>query len=132
MINTIILMGRLTKDIELNVGGSSTEYAKFSVAIERRYVKQGEERQTDFINCTAFGKTAAFINQYFHKGNMIGIVGSLQSNKYIDKDGNNRTSFDVMVSEASFCGGKNTTETEQTQAAPNGFADAVNDSDVPF
>lgn len=99
-MNKILIQGRLTRDIEIESGKNGTEYAHFSVAVDRRG-KKGEDKQTDFFNCAAFGQTAAFIKQYFHKGDGILIEGSMQSSQY-DKDGEKRQSWSLIVSNVEF------------------------------
>ena len=90
MLNTIAIMGRLTHTPELRITTSGKEVCSFDIACERSYSANGQ-RETDFIPCVAWGKTAQFISQYFDKGSMIAVNGSLQTRKYQDKQGNNRT-----------------------------------------
>ena len=90
MFNIVILTGRLTSDVELKTTPNGVSVCSFSIAVERRY-RQGEERQADFINIVAWRSSAEFICKYFKKGSMIGIEGSIQTRKYQDRDGNNRT-----------------------------------------
>lgn len=99
-MNKVLIQGRLTRDIEIESGKSGTEYTHFSVAVDRRG-KKGEDKQTDFFNCAAFGQTAAFIKQYFHKGDGILIEGSMQSSQY-DKDGEKRQSWSLIVNNVEF------------------------------
>lgn len=106
MINCAVIMGRLTADPELKTTNSGTSVISFTVAVDRNYVKQGEERQADFINCVAWRGTADFIVKYFHKGDMIALQGSIQTRNYEDKNGNKRTATEIIVDMASFCGGK--------------------------
>lgn len=107
MINTVVLMGRLTFDPELRTTPSGVSVVRFQVAVDRNYQKAGEERKADFIDVTAWRQTADFISRYFHKGSMIAIEGSLQTDNYTDKDGNKRKSFQVVANNVSFCGSKN-------------------------
>jgi single-strand DNA-binding protein len=106
MINRIILMGRLTADPEYRQTPNGIAVATFSIAVDRRYASQGQERQADFIPCVAWRQHADFISRYFFKGNMIAVEGSLQTRKYTDKQGNNRTAYEVVIDQASFCGSK--------------------------
>lgn len=124
MINNVVLMGRLVADPEMRSTQSGVTCCRFTLAIERDY-KSGDERQTDFIPCVAWRQTAEFIGKYFGKGRMIAVIGAVESNKYVDKDGNNRTAYDVLVARASFCGEK---AVEQTAAAPAEQAD----DELPF
>ncbi len=143
MLNTVILMGRLTADPELRTTGSGLSVTSFNVAIDRRYAKQGEEKQTDFIPVVAWRQQADFITKYFHKGSMIAIEGSLQSRNYEDKNGNKRTAYEVIVDRASFCGSKAESGTGNyggnavvnTSSFSNASADdfsTVVDDDLPF
>ena len=101
-MNRVALTGRLTKDIELKATGTGTEVCNFMVAVDRRYKKQGEEKQADFIPVVAWAKTAVFINTYFHKGDGIVIEGRLESRKYADKEGNNRVAYEVIAENVEF------------------------------
>lgn len=102
-MNVVILMGRLTADPELKTTNNGVSVTSFSIAVDREYTK---EKQTDFINCVAWRNNAEFISKYFTKGQMIALRGTLQQNNYTDKDGNKRTSYNVVVDSANFCGGK--------------------------
>ena len=101
MFNLVVLTGRLTADPELKTTPNGVSVTTFSIAVERRY-RQGEERQADFINIVAWRSSAEFICKYFKKGSMIGIEGSIQTRKYQDKDGNNRTAFEVVANNVQF------------------------------
>ncbi len=102
-MNKVILMGRLTRDPEVrqSQNGEST-IVRFSIAVNRRFQKD----TADFFNCVAFRQTGDFISKWFEKGRMIAIVGSIQNSRYTDKDGNERTSTDIVVDEAYFTGSK--------------------------
>lgn len=99
-MNKIIIQGRITRDIEIESGKSGAEYSRFSVAVDR-VGKKGEEKQTDFFNCTAFGKTAAFLKQYFKKGDGIIVEGSMESSTY-EKAGEKRMSWALIASHVYF------------------------------
>lgn len=114
MINCINIMGRLTADPELKVTTSGTNVTTFTVAVDRQYSKG--EKQTDFIPVTAWRGTADFISKYFRKGQLIAVQGSLQTRKYQDKEGHNRTAFEVVASDVSFCGDKKEAGNSTTQA----------------
>ena len=101
MFNLVVLTGRLTADPELKTTPSGVSVTTFSIAVSRRY-KAGEETQADFINIVAWRQTAEFITKYFKKGSMIGIEGSIQTRRYVDKDGKNRTVFEVIANNAQF------------------------------
>ena len=87
MLNRVVLMGRITQDLELKTLSSGVSTLSFTIAVERSYAPQGSERQTDFINCVAWRQKAEFISKYFGKGAMIAIEGSIQTRKYQDKTG---------------------------------------------
>ena len=140
MINNVVLMGRLVADPELRTTTTGRTLVSFRIAVDRSFVRQGEERQADFIPCTAWEQTANFISRYFHKGSMIGVIGSLQSRS---------TAYDVVVREASFTGSKNETGTgafgapaaaaAPAQPAPAfqsatraDFEEITDDEDLPF
>ena len=101
MFNLVVLTGRLTADPELKTTPNGIPVTTFSIAVNRNY-RAGEEQQTDFINIVAWRQRAEFITKYFKKGSMIGIEGSIQTRKYQDKNGNNRTAFEVVVNNAQF------------------------------
>lgn len=136
MFNLVVLTGRLTADPELKTTTNGTNVTTFSIAVERRY-RSGEDRQTDFINIVAWQKTAEFITKYFKKGNLIGIEGSIQTRRYQDKNGNNRTAFEVIANNVQFVESKREAGAEGasfSNADVNDFAEmeAVDDSDLPF
>lgn len=104
MINSTILMGRLTYEPELKTTSNGTSVIRFQIACDRRGSK--EENKADFIDCQAWRNTAEFISKYFHKGDMIAIEGSIQTDSFKDKDGNSRKSVVVVAANVSFCGAK--------------------------
>lgn len=91
MLNVVALMGRLVADPELKTTRSGNSVCTFSIAVDRRYTANDEERKADFFTITAWRQTAEFICKYFQKGSLIAIEGSLQTRQYQDKSGNNRT-----------------------------------------
>ena len=105
-MNKVILMGRLTSDPELKTTPNGISVTSFSLAVDRNYVKQGSERKTDFINIVAWRQRAEFICKYFTKGQLIALDGSIETRSYVDKIGNNRTAFEVVVENAYFTGDK--------------------------
>ena len=140
MINNITLMGRLTKDPELRTTQNGVSVTELSIAVDRDYAKQGEERITDFFTIVAWRQTADFICRHFHKGEMIAVQGSLQTRKYEDRNGNARTVYEIIAEKASFCGGKgngnnSAGNTENTQISAN-FDDTEDGSEfddfLPF
>ena len=106
MLNRVILMGRITQNLELKTTASGIPVTSFSIAVDRNYVKQGEERQTDFINVVCWRKQAEFVCRYFEKGSMIAIEGQLQTRTYQAKDGSNRYVTEVVADSVSFTGEK--------------------------
>ena len=121
-MNKAILVGRLTADPELKSTPNGVNVCSFSVAVDRRFVRAGEERKADFINCVAWRQTAEFISRFFSKGRMIGLVGSIQTRTYNDREGNKRYATEVVVDEAYFTESKGSSapQTERT----NTWADA--------
>ena len=103
MLNHIVIMGRLTRDPELRYTQSQTPDASFTVAVDRDFGgRDGGEKQTDFIDCSAWRQTGEFVSKYFRKGSMIVVSGRLQSRKWQDRDGNNRTSWEVSADNVYF------------------------------
>ena len=102
MLNKAILMGRLTRDPELKYTQNNLPVVQFTVAVERNRAAQGQEKQTDFINIVAWRKTAEFVSRWFTKGMMIIVTGSIQSRSWQDKNGNNRTSVEVVADDVQF------------------------------
>ena len=102
MLNTITIMGRFTRDPELRHTVSGSAVANFTVAVDRDFQTGGSEKQTDFIECVAWKHTAEFISKYFRKGSMAVVNGRLQSRKWQDRDGNNRTSWEVIAENIYF------------------------------
>ena len=103
MLNHITIMGRLVRDPELRRTGTGVAVASFRVAVDRDYApKDGGERKADFIDCVAWRQTGEFISKYFAKGRMIIVDGRLEMRDWTDKDGNKRTSAEVVVANAYF------------------------------
>lgn len=132
MINNVVLMGRLTADPELRTTTSGTSVTSFNLAVERDYKAAGKERETDFIPIVAWRSTADFITRYFHKGDLIAIVGSVQSRNYEDKNGNKRTAIEICAERASFCGGKNNNAEEVKPPILTDFESVADDDGLPF
>lgn len=120
-MNEVILMGRLTREPELRNGSTGTAILGFTLAVNRKFNKEGEEKQADFIMCKAFGKTAENIQRFFTKGNLIIIIGRIQTGSY-DKDGQKVYTTDVIVNSFEFSGEKKTKtdEVEYTQITASG------------
>lgn len=126
-MNKIILAGRLTRPAELKVGNSGSEYCKFTVAVDRRG-KDQNDKKTDFFDCTAFGKTGAFVEKYFAKGDGIEIIGRMESDKYTDKENKTRTAWGVTVEEVYFPLGKGKSDRTETTPSEPSAAEA----ELPF
>ena len=144
MLNCAVIMGRLTADPELRQTPSGVSVTRFTVAVDRGYVKAGEERKADFINVVAWRQTAEFVSRYFQKGSMIAVQGSIQTGSY-EKDGVKRYTVEISADNVSFCGSKSETgtsgapSTTASTAAPsfsnggiNDFAAMADDDDLPF
>lgn len=134
MINVATIMGRLVADPELRKTPSGVSVTSFTVAVDRSYVKQGEERQADFIDVTAWRGTADFVAKWFHKGSMIAVSGSIQTRTYEDKNGNKRKAVEIIANEVSFCGDKKSTDSNNNvQQSETAFV-PIDDSaaDIPF
>lgn len=149
MLNCVTLIGRLVADVELRTTTSGKSVATFRIAVDRAFVKQGEQRQADFITIVAWGNTADFVARYFSKGSMIAIQGRIQTRNYEDSNGNKRTAFEVVATEVSFCGskneGNNPEKPDSSPAtpsanpyvaayvdAPDDFEEIGDDDDLPF
>ncbi len=153
MLNQVALMGRLTADPELRHTPSNISVTTFTLAVNRSYVKQGAERQTDFIDVVAWRNTADFICRYFKKGQMMAVDGSIQTRTYTDKEGKNRKAFEVLANNVYFtesrgtgsgggaAGGSYETQLEPPPLMPetsfssgdnDDFAVISDDDDLPF
>lgn len=104
MLNRVILMGRITQELEVRQTPAGASVLSFTVAVERNFKDQNGERQTDFISCVAWGKTAEHICRYFSKGRMIALEGNLRTRTYDDKNGTRHYVTEVFVDNVSFTG----------------------------
>lgn len=147
MINNVVLMGRLVADPELRTTANGISVVSARLAVDKNFVKQGEERKADFIDLVAWRQTAEFISRYFQKGSMLAVQGSIQTRTYEDKNGNKRYAVEVLVEQASFCGSKSESgagaapaRTQQPASFSNAQAsdfeqvadDEEDDLDLPF
>ena len=129
MLNHIVIMGRLTRDPELRRTQSGTAVTTISVAVDRDYQSRDtQEKQTDFIDVVAWRSTAEFISKYFTKGRMIVVEGSLQSRKWTDKNGQNRTSWEVQANNVYFGDSKRDNQGGGDYAAPSYGSQPYNQS----
>jgi single-strand DNA-binding protein len=129
-MNLVVLMGRVTSDIEVKKTPSGVSVARFNVAVDRPS-KQGEEKKTDFISVVAWRGTADFVGKYFTKGQMIAIEGTIQTGSY-EKDGITRYTFDVVANNVSFCGSKSESKPVQQEEVDPLLIEADEDDGLPF
>ena len=121
-INVVVIQGRVCNDPELKTTTSGVSVTSFCVAVDRSYVKPGEERQADFINVVAWRQTADFVTRYFHKGSMIAVQGSIQTRSYEDKNGVKRTAVEIVADNISFCGSKETEHKVMANGEVQGYS----------
>ena len=146
-MNRVILMGRLTRDAEIRYsqGESSTAIARFSLAVDRRFRKEGDEQTADFINCVAFGRTAEFMERFGRKGTKFVAEGRIQTGSYTNKDGQRVYTTDVVVESVEFAESKSAASASDggftpadrpspSQAAGDGFMNIPDgiDEELPF
>lgn len=140
MFNTVILSGRLTANPELKTTNGGKSVCNFTIAVERKF-RQGAEKPTDFIDIVAWGNTAEFVSKHFSLGQMIGVEGAIQTRKYTDKNGYNRTAFEILANNVQFMGykeskGNGDNSPSQTQnssySANDDFAEFDGGDDLPF
>lgn len=139
-MNKVQLMGRLARDVELQQTLNNVAVAKFTIAVSRRFAKEGQQ-QADFINCVAWRATAEFISKYFRKGSMIAVVGSIQTRTWDGQDGQKKYATEVIIEEAYFTGSKSEsgtydnnsqpTQVQQNDFNPQGF-DSFEVTQPPF
>lgn len=120
MLNVICLMGRLVADPELRHTPNGIATCTFRIAVDRNFVRQGEERKADFIDIVAWRQTAEFVCKYFHKGSLVAVNGSLQTRNYEDKSGNKRTAYEVVADNIHFAESRNSSGGGNGYAAGNG------------
>ena len=118
MLNCAVLMGRLIADPELKTTSNNISVTSFRIAVDRSFVKQGEEKQTDFLTVVCWKGTADFVCRYFKKGSMIAVQGSIQTRNYEDKNGNKRTAVEIVADNVSFCGSKSDNGGNATNNTP--------------
>jgi len=111
-------MGRLTRDPELRQTPAGVSVCRFTVAVDRNFVRQGEQRQADFIDVVAWRGTADFVAKWFRKGSLIAVDGAIQTSTYQDQSGTNRKRVEIVAANVSFAGSKN--EAAAQPAAPGG------------
>lgn len=154
MFNRAILIGRLTADPELKQTQSGISVCSFSIAVDRRFSGRDSERKTDFINITSWRQQAEFVCRYFHKGDVIGVEGSIQTRNYEDKNGNKRTATEIVTDNVFFTGARSNNsgssgssygesssyapapaapaQPAYTSGAASDFEEVESDNDLPF
>ncbi len=146
MLNKVVLMGRLTKDPELKYTPSNVAVVSFTVAVDRNYARQGEQRQTDFINVVAWRTTAEFVAKYFTKGQLLALCGSIQTRTWDDNEGKKHYVTEVVADEVHFAESRRDTSNYQAavsqpdapkaeEVKPNPTSDftmSEDDDDLPF
>lgn len=128
-INTVAITGRMVRDPEIRQTQSGVAVCSFAVAVDRAY-KSGEERQADFIDCVAWRHSAEFLEKYFHKGDMIGVQGHLQTRNWETDDGQKRKSTEIVADSLSFVGGKRNTEDNDSDRPYVGGGRKANDVEM--
>mgnify|MGYP000860834122 FL=1 len=141
MLNVVALMGRMVKNPELRTTQSGISVTSFTLAVDRSYVKQGEERQCDFIDVVCWRGQADFVCKYFSKGQLIAVQGAIQTRTYTDRDGNRRKAVEIVADRVHFAepkrdtGNKNTYGTApykpDIEADASDFSEITSD-DLPF
>ena len=111
-MNKVILMGRLVKDPEVTVSANGTSIAKFSIAVDRKFKREGEP-EADFFNCVSFGNQAQFIENYLHKGTKVVVTGRIQNNNYTNTEGRKVYDVRIMVEEIEFAESKGESKEEK-------------------
>lgn len=141
MLNKVVLMGRLTADPELRQTPNGTSVTSFSLAVNRSFARQGEQKETDFIDCVAWSRTAEFVSKWFTKGLQVAVSGRLQVRNWEDKQGQKRKSVEVIVEDAYFADSKREEQRRQDSEVPpfqmppagNEFSELdIDDGDLPF
>ena len=144
-MNKVILMGRLTRDAEVRYsqGDASTAVARFSLAVDRRFKRDGDDQTADFINCVAFGRTGEFMERFGRKGTKFLVEGRIQTGSYTNKDGQRVYTTDVVVEQVEFAESKSSSDNtgyvptdrpSPSQAAGDGFMNIPDgiDEELPF
>ena len=136
-MNKSILLGRLTKEPEIRLSQkNNTKVANFTLAVNRKYVAQGEERQADFINIVAYSKLAEFVEKYLNKGLQVCISGRIQTRVYEDNNGQKHYITEIVAEEINFADSQrkvdNTIDTNNTQIVEDTNNEIMQDNDLPF
>ena len=129
-MNKVVLMGRLTKDPDLKYTANNTAVCKFTLAVNRRFSKQGEEKQADFIPIIAWSNLGEFCGKYFEKGQQVAVVGSIQTRSWEDNEGKRHYATEVIAEEAYFADSKKTTPV--SDADDTEFIGTDTSTELPF
>ena len=132
MLNKVVIMGRFTKDPELRRTGSGTAVTSFSLACDRDFKSQSGEKETDFIEVVAWKNTAEFVSKYFGKGRMAVVDGRLQIRDWTDKDGNKRTTAEVVADNVYFADSKRSESNDNQKENFNALSGRLSDDFVPI
>ena len=131
MLNRVVLMGRMVADPELKTTNSGVSVCSFRIAVDRSYVKNGEQRQADFFDIVAWRSSAEFVCRHFTKGSLIAVDGQLQTRQYQTKDGSNRSAVEVVADNISFTGERKEQKQESGYSSydvmPEGYGDLFDD-----
>ena len=130
-MNKVFLIGRVTKDLELNQTTNGISYCNFSVAVTRRFADANGDRQTDFINIVTWRTTAENCAKYLKKGSQVSVIGSIQTRTYEAQDGTKRNVVEVVAEEVEFIGSKGETKNEEKQELKKQKLEEV-ENDLPF
>ena len=138
-MNNVQLIGNLTRDPEIGETPSGTAYAKFTIAVSRQFAGADGNKEVDFINCIIWKGGAELVNRYLAKGSRVGVTGTIQTRRYTDKDGNNRTAFEIVVNSIEFLsqrqnvGSKNDNDDYGNRGSRKGQMEVYDDEDtLPF
>ena len=145
-MNKVILMGRLTRDpdVRYSQGEQATAVARYTLAVDRRFKRDGDQQTADFINCVAFGRSGEFAEKYFHKGIKVAVTGRIQTGSYTNQEGQKVYTTDIVVEEQEFAESKAASEQsggfqpmgrpEPSAAAGDGFMNIPDgiDEELPF
>lgn len=126
MFNIVILTGRICQPVELKTTPNGISVCAFGIAVDRAY-KKGEEKQTDFLNVVCWRTTAEFVSKWFKKGSLIGIEGNIQTRKFTDKNGNNRTAFEIVANNVHFVESKKSSDVNVEVDPLPDFANKLNE-----
>ena len=131
-MNKVILMGRLTRDpdVRYSQGENATAVARYTLAVDRRFRREGDTQTADFISCVVFGRGAEFAERYLHQGTKIAVTGRIQTGSYTNRDGQRVYTTDVVVEEQEFAESRNSANENgayQTEARPAPAPQAVGD-----